>query len=362
MAGVVVWGASLLLEPAEAPVVVEPAPKKDKPPRKRGGDDPNVVVEPPVELPEELPEVVDPEPVSEGLVFEVPEYERQLGQVNWKLIGETLFRLGRVLPQAGAAMSRGSGRGAEKPLTEAERLWTRLDGELQARHKEFGVRHPALVLSLPSFSANAMAKTLEAAGRPLDEADREALKALVVEYTAKDDAIAPAKEPDRISLDVVADRVELRTEFLEKARELLDKDQSRAVGGGAFADKVGLDAFCPSNVWRGRFMPLPADRGEEFVIAASDAMMGPMGGLSDPERERLLGFIREWTNELDPSLRNYRAGPLTMSGHLDSKRAIAAARATADLTRTVLSEFEMEGTSRMILQMAHVIMTPMRMP
>jgi len=302
----------------------------------------------------------EPEAVVDQPAFLFKGYEAGLNAFDWKSLAESLFQLSRDLPLLGFGVQRGDV--SEEIDSRVREHLNALQPTLYAVRKRFPGVGAVGVLTHPAFYPNALAKTLEAAGRPLSAEQSEQLETLARRVIAADAKRLTGVSSGATRLRQVASEVSLRAAFVDEARALLDQQQRIAVGAGPFANRVGLDPLSPGMHWRNQLAPVPIDEELHFVHAVFGdlvaPLLGPTGGEAD---DAAMEAIRPWF-ESARRLPRAVSGTLTISGHPPLARALEAATFTADLLDEILAKFDVPTDMARMAQLRRQVLLPVRLP
>jgi hypothetical protein len=356
-----VGGAIWLVSPsAEEPQDgdVQPAPPVKGSVRPNGRTPLDVVPEVKFKPPPAPLKIKDPLPVTEAPTFTYEGYESGLNNVSWHKLAPLMFHQNRDLPQTAIAHVRGG----VLDDTLFRRVSDRYVVISEALHPMVGNFDSLTALSCighPAVASNVLAKTLEASGLPLSDAQQTSLRDWSVTYIAKDDARRKALPRDAIWMRRAASEMKLRIEYMDGARKLLTKDQGRAVSVGSLTHRVGFDPFSPTILMMDRVIPLDFAEDDAAVDSGVDAVMGAMGLIDQALREPIRDIVKEWVANLPESTRRFRGGHLTLMGAPDAGRTVLGAEITADLYERVLESVRAGPTAEAMLRSIDQMVNPL---
>ena len=302
--------------------------------------------------------IKDPLPVTETPTFTYKGYESGLNNIAWHELAPLLFHQNRDLPQTAIAHVRGDVLDDTLFRSVSDRYVV----IAEALHPMVGNFDSLTALSCighPAVASNVLAKTLEASGFPLSDAQQKSLREWSVSYIAKDDARRKALPRDAIWMRRAASEMKLRIEYMDGARKLLTKDQGRAVSVGSLTHRVGLDPFSPTILMMGKIVPLDFAHADAAADAGTDAVMGAMGLINPALRDPIRAVVKEWADDLPESTRLYRGGELTHMGAPDGRRALLGAEITADLFERVLASVRAGPTAEAMLRSMDQMVNPL---
>src|SRR5262245_46728059 len=231
------------LEPAPAPV---PTPSPGAP----GGPAATPGAPPPTTAKVILPEDVAPDapPPPGPPKYLIAGQEEALKAVDWNVVGKNMAQL---VPEISKFASEWASTG---------KLPTHLLGHVQELNgglvtaaikaqTKMGLTNPNAAFTHPAFMVNAIAATLEAAGKPLTDEQGKGLASLGGLFTERAKARAGTYDADTFTLAKTIDDAALRDEFFAAVADRLTPEQRDALWPAESKGRLQADLFSSGLLW-----------------------------------------------------------------------------------------------------------------
>lgn len=236
-------------------------------------------------------------PISWGKAGEV----KEVGEANWPelsaAMGEIIKSLGEIL----AARKEG-----KEPSPESMKNIQKHNQKLIDYYVKVLRKLPTHMSANGEFvhpinTANMIAAALQAAGKPLSEAQTKQVVTLGEEYEAGWDKLQAAYDASTLKLEKVVDELELKQKFYDGMIALLQPDQREVVVDPATHDYMQLDMYSPSLALVQNLAPVYKPTLEEVRTTLIDEFSKEMGINKDLVAAQ--GFIMDtWFSDCGPLL------------------------------------------------------------
>ena len=284
---------------------------------------------------------------------------RDLGRVDWGLLGENLVELTRVLcrlvekhadgtPTTHEDLQVEKRRRNYALLREAVKVWDELPSDANA------VPH-----THPVFIANAIAAALDYLELPLSDAQRDRFAAEVESFERADAARRAGYTEGTRELTRLREESELRERSLEAFRAILTAEQRAAVFPEATRGWIGLDLYSQGLMWAGmqRVQTVTFTDREHLVEKLTAILKGPML-VSESEEEEFGRIVTRWVEELpDETLRPVQA-KLVYANLMEIDELHAAARRTETLFSRVEAGLPPNRERSVVLRYSTGVLVP----
>lgn len=236
-------------------------------------------------------------PISWGKAGEV----KEVGEANWPelsaAMGEIIKSLGEIL----AARKEG-----KEPSPESMKNIQKHNQKLIDYYVKVLRKLPTHMSANGEFvhpinTANMIAAALQAAGKPLSEAQTKQVVTLGEEYEAGWDKLQAGYDASTLKLEKVVDELELKQKFYDGMIALLQPDQREVVIDPATHDYMQLDMYSPSLALVQNLAPVYKPTLEEVRTTLIDEFSKEMGINKDLVAAQ--GFIMDtWFSDCGPLL------------------------------------------------------------
>ena len=261
---------------------------------------PAVVAEPPAPA----------EPEPNAMVFTDEKYAAALAGIDWKTMGAVTKEMGPMLAQLVEMMKKG-----EDPTElgiKIHELNSKLVAQVPAMMKaELPGFGPNGVYTHPLVAANVLASTLEAAGLPLDPAQRAKFDGLVRAFSAEAQSIADG--PREFELEHLVADAEMKDRFYREISSHLAPAQNDQMYPPGATDYDGASLFSTGLMTQPYVETIAAKNAGDFARMASNRLGEDLGldeAASAKVRaivERVAGASPEiWSEPADAAERGLR--------------------------------------------------------
>lgn len=236
-------------------------------------------------------------PISWGKAGEV----KEVGEANWP---ELSAAMGEIIKSLGEIMAaRKEGR---EPSPESMKNIQKHNQKLIDYYVKVLRKLPTHMSANGEFvhpinTANMIAAALQAAGKPLSEAQTKQVVTLGEEYEAGWDKLQAGYDASTLKLEKVVDELELKQKFYDGMIALLQPDQREVVIDPATHDYMQLDMYSPSLALVQNLAPVYKPTLEEVRTTLIDEFSREMGINKDLVAAQ--GFIMDtWFSDCGPLL------------------------------------------------------------
>jgi hypothetical protein len=255
-----------------APVTRNPAPGAPKPPPPSGtvkAPEPNQVR---VLGPWDVPTPGEPEPGPPK--HSIEGHEAMLKVVDWNIVGRNLAALLPALSEFATSAAKSGEMAPDLRGRLGELNGPVLAASIKAREK-IGARDANAVFTHPAFAVNAIAATLEAAGKPLAEEQGASLAKIAKLYADREKARVDGEGPLVFAVARTIEEAALRDDFFAAAREVLKPEQRAILWHEGARDRLGVDPFSSGLLWSSVARPLPFKDRDVLVDNVTDLLVTP---------------------------------------------------------------------------------------
>ena len=248
-------------------------------------------------------------PISWGKAGEV----KEVGEANWPELSAAMSEIIKSLGEIMAARKEG-----REPSPEAMKNIQKHNQKLIDYYVKVLRKLPTHMSANGEFvhpinTANMIAAALQAAGKPLSEAQTKQIVTLGEEYESGWDKLQAGYDADTLKLEKVVDELELKQKFYDAMIALLQPDQREIVIDPATHDYMQLDMYSPglslvqnlAPVYRPTLEEVRTTLIDEFskemginkdLVAAQgfilDTWFADCGTMLDPRTEAEVGMLK----------------------------------------------------------------------
>jgi len=313
------------------------------------------VAKQPAPEPPKPAETVEPETVAE-LAFSDDRYQDALKNVDWKLMGETTLEMQPLMNELVRALEE-EGEVPPELAVKIEQLNAHLLGQIPALLKaglpgkgaNGAYTHPLVV-------SNVLAKTLQAAGKPLDPAQSAALSGIVKSFGSELDSIAAGQF--EFEAEQIQQEIETKNRFYKEMSERLTPEQFASIYPKGSTDFEGLSLFGSGLLSRTLVRPVRASNANEFARRAG-TRLGEVLKLSDADTNKLRSII-ENVSSTTPGLWDQ---PATVAERklkmMRSGRTSAAMRNQVAMLREISRQMSLSAEQQQELATLSGILVPL---
>lgn len=248
-------------------------------------------------------------PISWGKAGEV----KEVGEANWPELSAAMNEIIKSLGEIMAARKEG-----REPSPESMKNIQKHNQKLIDYYVKVLRKLPTHMSANGEFvhpinTANMIAAALQAAGKPLSEAQTKQIVTLGEEYESGWDKLQSGYDAGTLKLEKVVDELELKQKFYDSLIALLQPDQREVVVDPATHDYVQLDMYSPglslvqnlAPIYRPTLEEVRTTLIDEFskemavnkdIVAAQgfilDTWFADCGTMLDPRTEAEIGMLK----------------------------------------------------------------------
>ncbi|MCG3136127.1 MAG: hypothetical protein HMLKMBBP_03955 [Planctomycetes bacterium] len=180
--------------------------------------------------------------------FSFPDRDEILGQVDWRIVGTSLAKMGPLCAKFAEELAKGG----ELPPEVVGEL-QRHNGPLVTQALRVMGKVPGTgangAFTHPVFSVNALAAALDALGMPLTESQSASLLGIARRYAAEDAQRLAGYDERTFQLRKLVEEGSIRSRFLADALGALTNEQRDALRPAATRDRTSLDLWSSGIFW-----------------------------------------------------------------------------------------------------------------
>jgi len=277
----------------------------------------------------------------------VPGHDELLAEVDWTAVGKTTLEMAPLLP----AFFEAWAKDGKMPASVAR--VSKLNGELvtaallAASKMKLSMMEANRAYTHPSMMVNAMAATLEAAGKPLSAVQAEAVRALAVEATGALVTREAGYGPETWALQKLLDETAIKERFFAAAFAELTGEQRDVLTPPAARGRMQADLFSSGLMWAAHAQVVPFADREQLVTRVTGSLTDTLGW-SEERRPAVREVVEPWVGEFPAAVLDQPGDPLSALGMLPLPSVIDAAQRQLALLERVaralaLDEKGMEG-------------------
>jgi RNA polymerase sigma-70 factor (ECF subfamily) len=287
------------------------------------------------------PSLTAPAPSPKGPRFAFGQFGK-LAEVDWKSVGENL---NAIAPLAGDVMTKLKKDG-EMPGDEIGKLQQH-NGPLVAAAVKVMKDLPGTgangSFTHPAFQVNAIAAALDAAGKPLTDAEASALEKIGREFSDEDARRLQAYDASTYALQKTIDEADLRRRFFDAAFAALTPDQRDTLTPPAVKGVLGFDLYSDGLIWITVMRQIQFKEGDAdaHVTAAAGAMNTALK-IPKEQQDAARGVVAKWAHDLPASLVTASSEPgAEYDRHVEPVRE--SAKQTLALLQRLVADLKLEG-------------------
>jgi len=295
-------------------------------------------------------------PGEQGPAFFADDYEGALREVNWDVVGKNLSQMMVLIPKIAGSLARNESPGADD-LGRVQQL----NGPLVTAALKVQENLPGVgangKFSDPSFMINAMSTTLSVAGKPLSEAQANALESTAKTWMARDRRRREAYDESTWLIRQLYEESELKDRFFAEAFSHLSREQVETLSPPDVRGRVRLDIFSSAILFTTLSRPDFFDTKEGLLESTLRGISGTLR-LSDEERDQARPMIATWTESLPDELLEHETDALDQHGLIHVSLVQKAARHQERLVKELASTLELDEERRAGMRRYPVIHVP----
>ena len=265
-----------------------------------------------------------------------------LNDVDWSEVGEHLNAMAPLIGEMVAAAEAGQGLPPETTAKLGAHNAPLVGVALKVMGKVPGTGANGS-FTHPAFMVNAIASTLEAAGKPLSPEQATALERRAREFAAEDARRLGSYDATTFGIGQLIDEAALRRRFFEAAMGLLTDDQHATLRPPQVRGRASADLFSEGLLWATVVHPVTFGDRQHLAQGVAGAIV-PTLKLADPERQAAAReIVAAWANELPGDLLTLGGDPSATTRGLRNDFLAAAAEQTHALLRRLVDDLRLEG-------------------
>ncbi|MFO0933307.1 MAG: sigma-70 family RNA polymerase sigma factor [Planctomycetota bacterium] len=299
---------------------------------------------------------------ASGARILVPGHEELIAEVDWTLVGKATYEMAPLLP----AFFEEWSRTGKIPTASAGRV-NRLNADLvnaalaAAQRMKLAMTEANRAYTHPSMMVNAMAATLEAAGKPLTPAQAEAVRALAVEATNALLAAETGYGPETWALQKLLDETATKERFFAAAFAALTAEQRDVLTPPAAKGRLQADLFSAGLMWAAHAQAVPVtDR--EHLTTLMTATVADLMGWGEEKKPALRELVAPWVAELPPSVVDEPWDALSAVGMVPLTTAVEAAQRELALLDRVARGLRLDDKGMEAIRQIDRVVIPFRKP
>lgn len=296
-------------------------------------------------------------PERKGPRFAFPQFGK-LDDVDWKLVGSSLNAMAPLCDAIMTKLQAGEDLPAEEigkvqqyngPLVTVA---LKVANELPGTGANGSFTHPA-------FMVNAMAAALDAAGKPLTDAQATAVEQLAREFSDEDARRLQSYPDPSYQLRKTIDEADLRRRFFDAAFAALTPEQRDTLTPPSTKGAIGFDLYSDGLIWATVQRPMRFKEKEEDALV-TQVTAAASGALKIPreQQEAVRTVVSRWAGELPAVLVNASdAKGGAFNQRVETVRE--AARQTLALFERLVADLKLEGAQAEAARRWPVVFVPM---
>jgi hypothetical protein len=225
-----------------------------------------------------------------------------LSQVDWKTVGENLNAMTPLVTKISEKLKKDG----ELPGEEYGKLQQH-NGPLIAAAVKVMKELPGTgangSFTHPAFQVNAIAAALDAAGKPLTDAEASALEKIGREFSDEDARRLQGYDASAYALQKTIDEADLRRRFFDAAFAALAEDQRDALTPPAVKGQLGFDLYSDGLLWMTVLRPLSfKEKDVDALVTAAAGVLNTALKIPREQQDTARGVIAKWARDLPASL------------------------------------------------------------
>jgi hypothetical protein len=280
--------------------------------------------------------------------------EEAVKAVDWSVVGKNMAEMAPLITKFANEMAT-TGKYTPETIGRVQQLNGPLVTAALKAAEKMGVANPNVAFTHPAFMANAIAAALEAAGKPLSEAQAQAIGTAAEEFTAREARRLGSYGPDTFALEKSIEESALREEFFTRAFAQLTAEQRELLQPAATRGRLQADLFSPGLVWltRSRIAPF---RTRDALVADVEQQLFRNVRLPEDRRPAVHDAVVEWANAIPAAEWDAPVDPLSLQGMVPVATVVTAAtRQVALLKRTLDVARLDDATAQRVRSVEHVL-------
>jgi len=266
-------------------------------------------------------------PLPPGVYRFLPgEFEGVLREIDWGVVGTNMNSMLPLIQRLAEALAKGE-RPSPDAMQEIQKhnmplvkVAVALDGRLPGSGINGTFTHPA-------FMANAIASTLEAAGKPLSEEQARALDKVGQEFLAADARRLKGYDERSLELQKVVDEVAIKDGSFEAAFAILSADQRDTLSPPVTRGRIQTDLFSSALMWveHIQYPPMTFRDREDLVQKVTTSIVDQYS-IPDAKQGEAKSLAAELVDSLPREIVEKQPDPLEKQGLVKGSDLLAVAR------------------------------------
>ncbi|MBL9088667.1 MAG: hypothetical protein JNM10_16125, partial [Planctomycetia bacterium] len=300
-----------------------------------------------------------PAPAPNGRIV-VPGHEELIAEVDWTLVGKATLEMAPLLPVFFDEWAK-----TGKPPTTSAAKVNRLNADLvtaaiaAAQKMKLPMMAANRAYTHPSMMVNAMAATLEAAGKPMTAAQAEAVRALAVEATNALLARESGYGPETWALQKLLDETATKERFFEAAFAVLTAEQRDLLTPPVAKGRLQADLFSSGLLWAVHAQAVPVNDREHLVTVVTASVTDLMGWGED-KRAPVREIVDPWVSELPPSVLEQPWDALASVGMVPLTTVVEAAQRQLTLLDRIARGLRLDDPGMEAIRQIDRVVVPFR--
>ena len=282
-----------------------------------------------------------PAPKKKGPRFAFGQYGK-LAEVDWTTVGENLNAMTPLCDSVAKKLAAGGDLPGEDigriqqhngPLVAAA---VKVMKELPGTGANGSFTHPA-------FMVNAIASTLDAAGKPLTDGEATAIEKVARDFSDEDARRLAGYPTGTYAMQKTIEEADLRRRFFDAAFAVLTRDQRETLVPPSVKGLVGFDLFSDGLLWATVMRPIGfKERDLDALVTESAGAMNAGLHIPKEQQDAARAVVAKWAKDLTVSLVTAPdEGASKYETHVETVRE--AAKQSLALVQSLSADLKLEG-------------------
>jgi hypothetical protein len=284
--------------------------------------------------------------------------EAALKVVDWKVVGKNLAEMAPLITKFAQDFAT-TGKYDAETIGRVQQLNGPLVTAALKAAEKTGSKNPNSAFTHPAFMANAIAAALEAAGRPLSEAQAQAIGEAAEEFTEREARRLASYGEEAWALEKALDESALRDEFFSRAFGQLTAEQRDLLQPAATRGRLQADLFSSGLVWITRSRVLPFRNREGLAADVERQLFGHLA-LPEDRRPAAHDVIVEWVNSFPAAEWEAPVDAMSLQGMAPVSVVVTAATRELALLRRLADVARLDDATVKRLRGVDHVLVPVR--
>jgi hypothetical protein len=307
--------------------------------------------------PADLPPPDEPEPGPPKYL--VAGHEEALKAVDWKAVGRSLSQLTPLAAQFAERVTKTGVPPPEVAARFAELNAPLLMAAVKVREKT-GVTNPNSAFTHPASMANAIHATLEAAGKPLTDAQGARVLEFARLYTDREKARLDAYAPHAYALEKLIEECALRDDFFAAVNDTLTPEQRTVLWPAGSKGRLNLDFFSSSLVWSAVTRPLWFKEKDGLVTELTDLLVQSLL-IPEDRRPVVRAAAAEYVSSFPAGTPDASPDALTKHGMMQVSTVIDGAKRWLLMLRRIVQQGRLDEETMQRIRGGQSVLIPLRL-